>query len=209
MGRTVRRSNPCGGKIFRTHPDCPWGPPSLLHDGYRVSFPGLKWPGCGVDHRPPSSAKVKERVALYLYSPSGPSWPVLGWTLPLCSYKYLLISGEEANPEHEISQWISQFQQLRKSTQQHGNILDILSSKNNKILDGIICTACLSITKSLIQYSKNHTPQEFREFLSGICVDLQIQNEGVCAGLIDIHLVIEFHSYNKNVLLHRWICWPW
>ena len=31
----------------------------------------------------PSSAKVKKRVELYLYSPSRPSWPVLGWTLPL------------------------------------------------------------------------------------------------------------------------------
>jgi len=30
-------------------------------------------------HHPiPSGAEVKERVALYLYSPSGPSWPVLG-----------------------------------------------------------------------------------------------------------------------------------
>jgi hypothetical protein len=29
------------------------------------------------------SAEVKERVHLYLYSPSGPSWPVLGQTVPL------------------------------------------------------------------------------------------------------------------------------
>ena len=29
----------------------------------------------------PSSAEVKERAKMYLYSPSGPSWPVLGWTL--------------------------------------------------------------------------------------------------------------------------------
>jgi hypothetical protein len=42
------------------------------------SFPGVKRPGRGVDHPPPSSAEVKERVELYLYSPSGPSWPVLG-----------------------------------------------------------------------------------------------------------------------------------
>ena len=27
---------------------------------------------------PPSSTKVKERVGLHLYSPSGPLWPVLG-----------------------------------------------------------------------------------------------------------------------------------
>jgi hypothetical protein len=41
------------------------------------SFPGVKRPGRGVDHAPPSSAEVKERVELHLYS-SGPSWPVLG-----------------------------------------------------------------------------------------------------------------------------------
>jgi hypothetical protein len=42
------------------------------------SFPGVKRPGRGVDHPPPSSAKVTERVELYLYSPSEPSWPLLG-----------------------------------------------------------------------------------------------------------------------------------
>ena len=42
----------------------------------------LKRPGRGIDHATPSSAEVKERVELYLFSPSGPSWPVLGWALP-------------------------------------------------------------------------------------------------------------------------------
>jgi len=42
------------------------------------SFPGIKWPGCGVDRPPPSSAKVKERVEVYLFFPSGPSWPFPG-----------------------------------------------------------------------------------------------------------------------------------
>jgi hypothetical protein len=46
------------------------------------SFPGVKRPGCGADHPPPTSAEVKEIVELYLYSPSGPSWPLLGKTLP-------------------------------------------------------------------------------------------------------------------------------
>ena len=52
------------------------------------SFPGLKWPERGVDHLPPSNAEVKERVELYLYSPCGPSWPVIGWALvyPLLKY---------------------------------------------------------------------------------------------------------------------------
>jgi len=43
-----------------------------------ASFPGVKRLGLGFDHPLPSSAEVKERVELYLYSPSGPLWPVLG-----------------------------------------------------------------------------------------------------------------------------------
>jgi len=44
------------------------------------SIPGLRRPGRGVDHPPQFSAEFKERVELYLYSPSGPSWPVLNFT---------------------------------------------------------------------------------------------------------------------------------
>ena len=37
------------------------------------SFPVVKRPGRSVDHPSPSSTEVKDRVELYLYSPSGPS----------------------------------------------------------------------------------------------------------------------------------------
>ena len=40
------------GEIFRTCPDRPWGPPSLLFNGYRV-FPGVKeQPGRDTDPSP-------------------------------------------------------------------------------------------------------------------------------------------------------------
>ena len=52
------------------------------------SFPGVKRPARDVDHPPPSSAEVEGRVELYIYSPSGPSWPVLGRTLPLPLHRY-------------------------------------------------------------------------------------------------------------------------
>ena len=78
-GRTVWESNPDGGEIFRTRPDRHWGPPSLLYNGRRLSFAGLKRPGRGVDHPPSSSAVIKEGIELY--SPSGPSWPLLERTL--------------------------------------------------------------------------------------------------------------------------------
>jgi hypothetical protein len=55
---TVLGSNPGGGEIFRTCPDRPWGPPSLLYNGYRV-FPGGRMrPGRDADPSPRSSAEV-------------------------------------------------------------------------------------------------------------------------------------------------------
>jgi hypothetical protein len=82
MGSKVRGSNPGGGEIFRTSPDRPWGQPSFLYNG-NGSSRRVKRPGSGVEQPLPSSAEVKERVELYLFSPSGPSWPVLGWTVLL------------------------------------------------------------------------------------------------------------------------------
>ena len=53
------------------------------------SFQGVKRPGRGVEHPPPSSAEVEGRVELYNYSPSGSSWPVIGTALPLRSQNQL------------------------------------------------------------------------------------------------------------------------
>ena len=62
---TIRGSNPGGGEIFRILRDRTWGPPSLLCNGYRVSSPGVKRPGRGVNHIPPSSVETKERTELF------------------------------------------------------------------------------------------------------------------------------------------------
>jgi len=46
------------------------------------SFSAVKQAGRGLDHPPFPGVQFKERVALYIYSPSGSSWLILGWTLP-------------------------------------------------------------------------------------------------------------------------------
>ena len=70
-GRKVRGSNPAGGEIFSTLPDRPWGPLTLLPNGYRVYTAG-KEAGRGVKHPPLCTTEVQGRVQLYTYAPSGP-----------------------------------------------------------------------------------------------------------------------------------------
>jgi hypothetical protein len=57
-----------------------------------ISFPGVKRPGRGVDHPPPSSDEVKETVELYL----NPLWAFVAcdfylYLLPIFAAGYLPI----------------------------------------------------------------------------------------------------------------------
>ena len=69
VGRDL--AHPSRPALGATQPPIQWVP----------VFPGGKAAGAWRWPTTPSSAEVKERVELYLYSPSGPSWPVLGWIL--------------------------------------------------------------------------------------------------------------------------------
>ena len=82
-GWTDRGSNPGGGESFRTCPERPWGPPSLLCDGYRV-FPGSKERlGRDADPSPPSRALVKKEQSYTSTLPMGRT----ACTEPQCLYK--------------------------------------------------------------------------------------------------------------------------
>ena len=59
------KKTPGGCKIFTTLPDRPWSPFSFLYNG--------NWVFC-----PWGKETVSKRAVLYLYSPFGPSWPLLG-----------------------------------------------------------------------------------------------------------------------------------
>ena len=45
-------------RIFRTWPERPWGPPSLLYNGYRIFSRGKERPGRDANPPHPSSAMV-------------------------------------------------------------------------------------------------------------------------------------------------------
>ena len=76
-GWTVRDRIPVGTR-FSARPDQPWGPPSLLYNGYRV-FPGGKVrPGLVADHSSPSSAAIMEQQSYTSTHPLGHIGPVTG-----------------------------------------------------------------------------------------------------------------------------------
>jgi len=100
----VRGLNPAGAEIFRTRPDRLWCPPSLLYSGYRV-FPGVKSGGVWRWPPTPSGAEVKERVELYLYSPSGTLWPVIMWTLPFTTQYFCCSSVAPCQDISRKSSW--------------------------------------------------------------------------------------------------------
>jgi len=54
--------------------------PASCTKGTGSLYPGVQGVLHGVDHPPPSTADVT--VALYFYSPSGSSRPVLEWPIP-------------------------------------------------------------------------------------------------------------------------------
>ena len=90
-GWTVQGSNPDGGEIFHTCPERPWGPPSLLYNGYRVLPGGKERLERGADPSPPSSAVVMKEQSYTSTPPMGRR----AYTEPQCLYKgalYLYLS---------------------------------------------------------------------------------------------------------------------
>jgi len=62
-------SNTGRDEIFHTHQDWSWGLPTVLCNGYQV-ISGVEQPEHGINHSPPSSMRVKEKLEIFLYSRS-------------------------------------------------------------------------------------------------------------------------------------------
>ena len=70
------------GDISRICPATALGPTQPPIEWVPGISRGVKQPGRGVNHQSPSNDKVKEGVELYIYSPTVPSWQVIGRPLP-------------------------------------------------------------------------------------------------------------------------------
>ena len=74
---SVRGSN-CGRARFCAPVQTGPGARAAIYKCVPGQFSGVKRLGRGVNHPPPPSAEVKEGIDLYHYSPSVPSWQVIG-----------------------------------------------------------------------------------------------------------------------------------
>ena len=83
-----------GARFFRTCPDRPWGPPSLLYNGYRVFSGGKVRLGRDADPSPPSSPMTKNEYSYTSTHPLGHTGPVSGSLDVFTSYNiYCTVCG--------------------------------------------------------------------------------------------------------------------
>jgi hypothetical protein len=76
-----------------------WGPPSLLSNEYRASFPGGKArPGRDAYHSPPSSAEITTEE-LFILSQLAPAWRQRDITLLQCE------DMKRSNLTRDMTQW--------------------------------------------------------------------------------------------------------
>jgi hypothetical protein len=111
------------------------------------SFPGVKWPGCGVDHPLPTSAGVKERVETYIYSRSRHYCAFLKRTVFLRIFpprhfrisKYvslpspLLLLPAARNPTRSLVQIGQVVQMIKRGHKDHGDLSCLFNSYSRTV----------------------------------------------------------------------------
>jgi hypothetical protein len=65
------------------------------------------------------------------------------------------------------------------------------------VFDRAMCMTCRSVVEALLTYARVHSQDDLRNLLYSLCSYLGLQSEEVCAGVIDLNVVIEIHC---NVL---------
>jgi hypothetical protein len=128
---------PVGARFSAPIRTVPGARPASYTMGTRSTLQ-VKWPGHGVNHPHPPITKVKGRVQLYFYSPSGPSCPILRWTLSF--------SVEKISP--------AVISQSRRFCQHRGCCQALMYCKsNNSIVYDEVLVLCYSFSNPSLQSS--------------------------------------------------------
>jgi hypothetical protein len=119
------------------------------------SFSGVKRPGCGVDHPPASSAEVKERVELHLYSTF---WAIVACSKVNCTCTFYVSSVKKYTPKFRrnvclprtTETWINCYYTTRRITQNTElSFVDSVKPKNHiRLVSLKVSTNCTIPDKS-------------------------------------------------------------
>jgi hypothetical protein len=63
------------------------------------------------------------------------------------------------------------------------------------VYDSTVCITCRSVTDALLTYLQSHSYQDLRDLVYSICTNLRMQTEDVCAGVIDLNMVIQIFKH--------------
>jgi hypothetical protein len=152
--------------VISTHYNCTCILVHIRYNGYQV-FPWGKTAGEWRWPPTPSSAEVKERVELYLYSLSRASWPVLGWNLPLRLPFFLFSSPwrwQHEGPKYVFDYYIIK---LRPLTQVHflvplNSFIHLIHARNmehikliKSIIPPLYIQVCLLLSFSKSRIKRN------------------------------------------------------
>ena len=108
----------------------------LAPNGYRGSFPGVKWPGCEADHLHPSSVEVKNQ---WSYTPTSLLYAFMVWTatvLPFTTgFRFPLAIQADVRQGDTVNNTTRRF------------LIDIITNLDIKKLE----TRCFGLTLAIIR----------------------------------------------------------
>jgi hypothetical protein len=123
-----------------------------------------------------------------------------------CLFKYFCFSDEERRMRDEVLQEFRLFDKSRMFTTRFFSIMEKMplaslfsmlpTHTGTVVYDGAMCIACYSIIDALLVYSQTHSHQDLRNLLYSMCTNLGILGDKICAGVIDLNMVIEIHLEN-------------
>jgi len=155
MGSTVRDRIPVGTR-FSARPDRPWGPSSLLYNGYRVFPRGKVRPGRAADHSPPSSAAFMEEYGYTSTHPLGHTGPVMG-----SLYLYLVTIPTELSQIQRIPKARDDRKIANPVLYRPQCILDTCSNKPKKFYPGRLQQlSTVSVRSKYTGYCTNQTQSQ-------------------------------------------------
>ena len=74
------------------------------------------------------------------------------------------------------------------------SLFNLLPAHTGTVMyDSTVCTVCRAVVGALLSYASDHAQDDLHNLAYSLCTYLELQSDEVCAGVIDLNMVIEIH----------------